>query len=123
MLPQEHTVAPCTIFRIYRRQYQLSVATRLPRKKPQLYIKEVVGQEIQMDCSFPWGYGTKIVSFDCVDDRSRFALARIYERHTQDNAIAYRGHNGTYHSVFNDKAKDNVLRKWTLIYELLTRTK
>jgi len=92
MLPQEHRVAPCTIFRIYRRQYQLSVATRLPRKKPQLYIKEVVGQEIQMDCSFPWGYGTKIVSFDCVDDRSRFALARIYERHTQDNAIAFLHH-------------------------------
>ncbi len=92
MLPERHRVAPCTIFRIYQRQYQLSVPARMQRKKPTLYIKERVGQEIQMDCSFPWGYGTKIVSYDCVDDRSRFALARIYERHTQDNAIAFLHH-------------------------------
>lgn len=92
MLPPEHTVAPCTIFRIYQRQYRLSIPERLPRKKPQLYIKERVGEELQMDCSFPWGYGAKRVSYDCVDDRSRFALAKIYERHTQDNAIAFLYH-------------------------------
>jgi transposase-like protein len=92
MLPAEHKVAPCTIFRIYQRQYQLSVRTRLPKKKPTLYIKEYVGEEIQMDCSFPWGYGAKRVSYDCVDDRSRFALAKIYERHTQDNAIVFLRH-------------------------------
>jgi transposase InsO family protein len=92
MLPQEHRVAPCTIFRIYQRQYRLSVPKRLRRKKPTLYIKESVGQEIQMDCSFPWGYGAKRVSYDCVDDRSRFALARIFDRHTQENAIAFLHH-------------------------------
>ena len=92
MLPEEHSVAPCTIFRIYQRQYQLSVPTRLQKKKPQLYIKERVGEEIQMDCSFPWGYGAKRESYDCVHDRSRFALAQIYERHTQDNAIAFLHH-------------------------------
>ncbi len=92
MLPEEHTVAPCTIFRIYERQHQLSVPVRLQRKKPTLYVKERVGEEIQMDCSFPWGYGAKRVSYDCVDDRSRFALAKIYERHTQDNAIAFVQH-------------------------------
>src|SRR3989344_3056067 len=92
LLPAEHRVAPCTIFRIYRRQYQLSIPERLPRKKPTLYIKERVGEEIQMDCSFPWGYGAKRVSYDCVDDRSRFALAKIYETHTQDNAIAFLHH-------------------------------
>lgn len=92
MLPSEHRVAPCTIFRIHQRQYRLSIPARLPRKKPQLYIKERVGQELQMDCSFPWGYGAKRVSYDCVDDRSRFALAKIYERHTQDNAIAFLQH-------------------------------
>src|SRR3990167_2472329 len=92
MLPQEHRVAPCTIFRIYQRQYRLSTPTRMPRKKPTLYIKERVGEEIQMDCSFPWGYGSKRVSYDCVDDRSRFALAKIYAAHTQDNAIAFLQH-------------------------------
>lgn len=89
MLPKEHRVAPCTIFRIHQRQYQLSIPQRMPKKKPCLYIKEAVGEEIQMDTSFPWGRGAKRVSFDCVDDRSRFAVARIYDRHTQDNAIAF----------------------------------
>lgn len=37
--------------------------------------------------------------------------------------FAYRGHNLTYQGIFNDKAKDNVLRKWELIHSLLTRTK
>jgi transposase-like protein len=92
LLPAEHKVVPSTIFRIYARQHQLSVPVRLPRKKPTLYIKERVGEEIQMDCSFPWGYGSKRVSYDCVDDRSRFALAKIYEEHTQDNAIAFLHH-------------------------------
>lgn len=89
MLPQEHAVAPCTIFRIYRRQYQLSVPQRMSRKKPCLYIKETVGQELQMDCCFPWGYGSKRVSFDCVDDRSRFAIARMYHRKTPKNALDF----------------------------------
>src|SRR3989344_3813080 len=92
MLPQEHRVAPCTIFRIYQRQYRLSTPTRMPRKKPTLYIKERGGEEIQMDCSFPWGYGSKRGSYGCVDDRSRFALAKIYAAHTQDNAIAFLQH-------------------------------
>ncbi len=92
MLPPEHRVAPCTIFRIYRRQHQLSVAQRLPKKKPLLYIKEAVGEEIQMDCCFPWGYGSKRVSFDCVDDRSRFAVARMYARKTPRNAVDFLQH-------------------------------
>jgi transposase-like protein len=92
MLPPEHKVAPCTIFRIYQRQYRFSILERLPKKKPTLYVKERVGEEIQMDCSFPWGYGSKRVSYDCVDDRSRFAFAKIYETHTQDNAIAFLHH-------------------------------
>src|SRR3989344_1093656 len=74
MLPLEHKVAPCTIFRIYQRQYRLSIPQRLLRKKPTLYVNECVGKEIQMDCSFPWGYGSKRISYDCVDDRSRFAF-------------------------------------------------
>ncbi len=37
--------------------------------------------------------------------------------------FAYRGHNTTHHAVFNDRAKENVLRQWSLIHELLTRRK
>lgn len=89
LLPPEHTVAPCTIFRIHQRSCRAIVAQRMPRKKPQLYIKEKVGQEIQMDTCFPWGYGSQRVSFDCVDDRSRFAIARMYERKTPENAVDF----------------------------------
>jgi len=89
LLPPEHAVAPCTIFRIHQRHCHRDAPVRLPKKKPQLYIKERVGQEIQMDTSFPWGYGCKRVSFDCVDDRSRFAVARMYEQKTPENAVAF----------------------------------
>lgn len=34
--------------------------------------------------------------------------------------FAYRGHNLTHQNIFNEKTKDNVLRKWALIHELLT---
>lgn len=42
-----------------------------------------------MDTCFPWGYGSHRVSFDCVDDRSRFAIARMYERKTPENAVDF----------------------------------
>jgi len=92
MLPPEHAVAPCTIFRIYERYCHRDPAARLPKKKPCLYVKESVGQELQMDTCFPWGYGPKRVSFDCVDDRSRFAVARMYDRKTPANALKFLSH-------------------------------
>ena len=88
-LPEEHRVHPTTVWRIWARHQHMRVPVRLPRPKPQLYVKEEVGEEIQLDTSFPWGRAAKRVSFDCLDDRSRFALAQIYDRCTQDNAVAF----------------------------------
>ncbi|TSC97561.1 MAG: Integrase catalytic subunit [Candidatus Peregrinibacteria bacterium Greene1014_49] len=91
-LPQEHRVHPCTVYRIWKRHRQGAAATRLPRPAPQRYVKERVGEEIQMDTSFPWGRAAKRVCFDCLDDRSRFAVARLYEHCDQDSSIAFLQH-------------------------------
>jgi transposase InsO family protein len=87
-LPQEHRVHPCTVYRIWQRHRQGAAAVRLPRPAPQRYVKESVGEEIQMDTSFPWGRAPR-VCFDCLDDRSRFAFAKLFEHCDQESAIAF----------------------------------
>lgn len=87
-LPKEHSVHPCTVYRIWKRSQRERATIRLPRPAPQLYVKEEIGEEIQMDTSFPWGRVPR-VCFDCLDDRSRFAFAKLFERCDQDNAIQF----------------------------------
>ena len=84
----EHRLHPSTIWRIWKRHRQGAAATRLPRPAPQRYVKERVGEELQMDTCFPWGRAPR-VCFDCLDDRSRFAFARLFPACTQDNAISF----------------------------------
>jgi transposase InsO family protein len=88
-LPLDHRVHPSTVYRIWKRHQLPSPTVRLPRPAPQRYVKESVGEEIQMDTSFPWGYGAKRVCFDCLDDRSRFAFAKLYAHCDQDSAIQF----------------------------------
>ena len=88
-LPEEYRVHPATVWRIWQRHRQGTAAVRLPRPAPQRYVKERVGEEIQMDTSFPWGRGSGRVCFDCLDDRSRFALAKLYEHCDQNCSIAF----------------------------------
>jgi transposase len=87
-LPAEHRVHPCTIWRIWKRSQRERISLRLPRPAPQRYVKEEVGEEIQMDTSFPWGRVPR-VCFDCLDDRSRFAFAKLFEHCDQDSAIRF----------------------------------
>ncbi len=88
-LPKEHRVHPVTVYRIWKRHQSERPAQRLPRPEPQRYVKEEVGEEIQMDTSFPWGRAAKRVCFDCLDDRSRFAFAKLFQACDQDSAIAF----------------------------------
>jgi transposase InsO family protein len=91
-LPREHSVHPSTLWRIWQRhRVPLRNAKRMERPKPQLYVKEEIGEEIQLDTSFPWG-SCKRVCFDCVDDCSRFAYAKLYTNCNQNNAIAFLHH-------------------------------
>lgn len=89
-LPEEHRVHPVTVWRIWARsQQQGAPVQRLPRPAAKLYVKENVGEEIQMDTCFPWGRGSGRVCFDCLDDRSRFAFAKLFEHCDQDSAIVF----------------------------------
>jgi transposase InsO family protein len=88
-VPVEHRVHPSTIWRIWQRHQMQKTVVRLPRPAPQRYVKEEVGEEIQLDTCFPWGRGSQRVCFDCLDDRSRFAFAKLFERCDQDSAIAF----------------------------------
>jgi len=94
LLPKEHKVHPCTIWRIYERHQIRLSDPRQPRlrRKPKLYVKDYIGEEIQMDTSFPWGRGSKRVSFDCLDDCSRFAFARVFHRKKPENSITFLHH-------------------------------
>ena len=88
-LPEAHSVHPCTVYRIWRRHQSACALPRIPRPPPQRYVKEQIGEEIQMDTSFPWGNRAGRVCFDCLDDRSRFAFAKLYEHCDQSSAIAF----------------------------------
>ncbi len=87
-LPAGHRVHPATVWRIWRRSQHERTLVRIPRPKPQRYVKERVGEEIQMDTSFPWGR-VRRVCFDCLDDRSRFAFAKLFEHRDQDSAVRF----------------------------------
>jgi transposase InsO family protein len=88
-LPEGHRVHPVTVYRIWDRHQNVRAPVRLPRPKPQRYVKEEVGEEIQMDTSFPWGNRAGRVCFDCLDDRSRFAFAKLFECCDQNCSIAF----------------------------------
>lgn len=45
--------------------------------------------EIQLDSSFPFGRRKKLVSFDAIDDCSRYVIAWLYEDNTIENAMDF----------------------------------
>ncbi|MCG3193066.1 MAG: hypothetical protein DIJKHBIC_02315 [Thermoanaerobaculia bacterium] len=55
---------------------------------PQLYCLEEPGQEVQFDACFPYGRSRQLVSFDCVDDCSRWADGELVESWGGDAAAA-----------------------------------
>src|SRR3990167_4344241 len=111
-LPAGHRVHPATVWRIWKRTQREQAVIRLPRSKPQLYVKEEVGEEIQMDTSFPWGRVPR-VCFDCLDDHSRFAFAKLFEHCDQDSAIQFL-HYVIAHAPFIIKAiRTDCGREWS----------
>ena len=92
-LPKNHCVHPATIWRIWQRYNRpQEPLKRITRPKPQLYVKDEAGEEMQFDTSFPWGNRSGRVCFDTVDDHSRFAFAKLFSRCDQDCAIAFLHH-------------------------------
>jgi len=79
-----------TVYRIIKRcGYRYGRPSSIPHHKPVLYVKSLPGEEIQMDTCFPFGRSRNIVSFDAIDDCSRWPEAKLYERRTEHNAIDF----------------------------------
>ena len=68
-----------TVWRILkRRNVRYTTEYKRWKKEPQLYCLEEPGYELQMDACYPYGRSRKIVSFDAIDNCSRFVLGRAY---------------------------------------------
>lgn len=70
---------PSTVWRILkRRAVRYTTEYKRWKKEPQLYCLEEPGYELQMDACYPYGRSRKIVSFDAIDDCSRWVLGLAY---------------------------------------------
>jgi len=81
---------PTTIWRILKRnKIRYTSEYKKWKPEPQLYALDEPGEEIQMDGCYPYGRARKLVSFDAVDDCSRFGFGRYYEHEDADSAIDF----------------------------------
>lgn len=79
-----------TVWRIIKRRgHRYGRPACIPRQKPLLYVKSFPGEEIQMDSFYPFGRSRKLVSFDAIDDCSRWPESKLYEQRTEANAIHF----------------------------------
>lgn len=93
-LQYEHrlTLHPVTIFRILKRRgirygEQYTATERNWKKK--LYVHAVPGQEIQIDTTYPYGYGQQKVIYTAIDDATRFVYVCVYQNATAVHTIDF----------------------------------
>jgi hypothetical protein len=89
-LLNEHRIErnPSTVYRVLlRNKIRYIFGHKGKRKKPILYVKDYPGEELQMDCKFPYGRSRKISSIDAIDDSSRTAFGNLYESYTDKEWI------------------------------------
>lgn len=81
---------PVTVYRIIKRRgHRYNSRSHIPRRKPILYVKSVPGEEIQIDSFYPFGRSRKLVSFDAIDDHSRWPESKLYYAREEKNAIHF----------------------------------
>lgn len=83
---------PSTIFRILKRnniRYVDNYNNTQRHWKKKLYAHEVVGQEIQMDTTYPYGYGQSKVTYTAIDDATRIVYAYTYEKANAINTVDF----------------------------------
>jgi transposase len=80
-----------TAYRILKRKGARYFRDYAPeaRPAPKLYCLDDPGREVQLDGCCPFGRARKLVAFDAVDDCSRFAFSKCYDRETAGNAILF----------------------------------
>ena len=83
---------PSTIFRILKRnniRYVDNYNNTQRHWKKKLYAHEVAGQEIQMDTTYPYGYGQSKVTYTAIDDATRIVYAYTYEKANAINTVDF----------------------------------
>jgi transposase InsO family protein len=83
---------PSTIFRILKRKkvrYTDDYTNTQRSWKKKLYAHEVEGQEIQMDTTYPYGYGQSKVIYTAIDDATRIVYAYTYDKAKADNTVDF----------------------------------
>ncbi len=87
---QNVKVDQSTVYRILKRKGERYYRDyKYQRRKKKSYCLDSPGREVQLDCSFPWGYARDAVVFDAIDDCSRWVFGRVYKDHTADSTVAF----------------------------------
>jgi len=83
-------IHPVTAWRILkRRKVRYSATYKRWKEPPNLYCLEEPGEELQLDACYPFGRHRKIVSYDAIDDCSRWVYGKSYSG-TECNELAIR---------------------------------
>lgn len=85
-------IHPTTIFRILKRKnirYMDGYIDTQRRWKKKLYTHEKEGKEIQMDTTYPYGYGSQKVIYTAIDDATRIAYAYTYYATSSENTVDF----------------------------------
>tara|TARA_B100001964_G_C14153134_1_gene563027 strand:- start:51 stop:1049 length:999 start_codon:yes stop_codon:yes gene_type:complete len=79
-----------TVYRILKRKKERYFQDyKYKRRKKKAYCLDIPGREVQLDCSFPWGYQKHAVIFDAIDDCSRWVCGKVYKNHTAEMTISF----------------------------------
>ncbi len=79
-----------TVYRILKRRgIRYYTNYKHKRRKRKSYCLDIPGREVQMDCSFPFGYEKKAIIFDAIDDCSRWVFGKVYKDHKAESTIAF----------------------------------
>ena len=79
-----------TVYRILKRRGERYYDNyKHKRRKRKSYCLDTPGREVQIDCSFPWGYQKKAVIYDGIDDCSRWVFGKVYKDHTAESTVEF----------------------------------
>lgn len=92
-LLENHSIRinPATVWRILERTKTRYTAEykRWKKEEPKFYSLDTPGLELQMDGCYPYGRQRKLVSFDAIDDCSRFVFGKCYYHEDVKSAIKF----------------------------------
>ncbi len=79
-----------TVYRILKRRgIRYYTNYKHQRRKKKSYCLDIPGRELQLDCSFPWGYQREAIVFDVIDDCSRWVFGKVYKHHNAETTIIF----------------------------------